>query len=183
MPTITTISESLYWSYANLAMAHAAIVAGSPKYTQTHFIIRSKLYKGLNNQNMLLGSFVDDERLKMILPQACNYCGSRDKLSIDHLIPKAKGGADKPENMVWACRSCNSAKRDTDLLAWYQTRDVFPPLLLLRRYLKIAVETCNMLGVLSVKIEDAPSLPFALSRVPHVFPQPSELILWVVSLD
>ncbi|MDO9100746.1 MAG: hypothetical protein Q7J20_10410 [Candidatus Nitrotoga sp.] len=68
---ITTVGELLHWSYANLAMAHSAITAKAEKYGRTQFMIRSRLYSGLNKQTMSIGSLADDERLKMVLPQAC----------------------------------------------------------------------------------------------------------------
>ena len=182
-PTITTVAESLYWCYANLAMAHSAVGSRSSTYNQTHFIIRSRLYSGLKNNTMKIGSIADDERLKMILEQACCYCGNVGKLSIDHLIPKASGGKDRAENMVWACRPCNSSKNDTDLLDWYRAKNAFPPLLLLRRYLKIAIEICRDENLLDIPINEAPPLPFALKSVPHSFPKPTELSLWVIPLD
>lgn len=40
----------------------------------------------------------------------CRYCGSTDSLSLDHIIPVSQGGTDEPDNLVTACRSCNSAK-------------------------------------------------------------------------
>lgn len=40
----------------------------------------------------------------------CRYCGATDDLTIDHLIPRCRGGNDKPSNLVVACRSCNSSK-------------------------------------------------------------------------
>lgn len=182
MPKIETIGESLYWSYANLAMAHTAITKESEKYNQYHFIVRSRLFKGLKEETMSLGSIADDERLKMILPQVCCYCGANDNLSIDHLIPKAKGGNDDAENMIWACRSCNSSKGAKDMLDWYLTKEEFPPILLLRRYLKIAIKICAQNDWLDVKIDDVPPLPFSIESVPHNFPSPSELRLWITLL-
>ncbi len=41
----------------------------------------------------------------------CQYCG-RKADSIDHVIPKSKGGKHIWENVVAACRACNSNKRD-----------------------------------------------------------------------
>lgn len=32
--------------------------------------------------------------------------------TIDHIIPKSKGGTDDPENLRLACGSCNAAKKD-----------------------------------------------------------------------
>lgn len=42
----------------------------------------------------------------------CFYCRKRRRLTMDHVIPLAKGGAHVPENVVAACGSCNSRKRD-----------------------------------------------------------------------
>jgi 5-methylcytosine-specific restriction endonuclease McrA len=182
MPEITTVGEWLHWSYANLAMAHAAVENGATTYSRAHFIIRSRLYKGLTNQTMQIGSFLNDERLKMTLPRACSYCGCAENLSVDHLMPKARGGLDRPENLVWACKSCNSAKRDRDLLLWYNTQGKFPPLMLLRRYLKIAIEICMSLDVMAHGLDAAPEMPFELRLVPQSYPRPSELVLWVSPL-
>ena len=41
----------------------------------------------------------------------CQYCGSTDNLTIDHIIPRSKGGARwDSNNCTTACRSCNQAK-------------------------------------------------------------------------
>jgi 5-methylcytosine-specific restriction endonuclease McrA len=40
----------------------------------------------------------------------CQYCGSTRSLTIDHLIPKCRGGADLWENLVLACSKCNTVK-------------------------------------------------------------------------
>lgn len=40
----------------------------------------------------------------------CLYCGGTEKLGKDHIVPKIRGGRDIPENIVRACRRCNSSK-------------------------------------------------------------------------
>jgi len=41
----------------------------------------------------------------------CAYCGShRDRLSIDHIVPKSRGGQTSFENCVAACKACNLKK-------------------------------------------------------------------------
>ena len=41
----------------------------------------------------------------------CQYCGYRgDKLSLDHVIPRSRGGQDTWENVTTACIRCNVRK-------------------------------------------------------------------------
>ena len=40
----------------------------------------------------------------------CQYCSSRDKLTLDHVIPRSRGGKDTWENLVSACVRCNVKK-------------------------------------------------------------------------
>jgi len=40
----------------------------------------------------------------------CQYCGSRDRLTIDHVVPKSRGGRDTWDNLVAACVPCNNRK-------------------------------------------------------------------------
>lgn len=50
----------------------------------------------------------------------CVYCGgsSRYHLTIDHVIPKSRGGKDSWENLVTACRRCNAEKADLTLVEY-----------------------------------------------------------------
>lgn len=41
----------------------------------------------------------------------CQYCGGRAE-SIDHVVPRSRGGEHHWENVVAACRRCNTQKRD-----------------------------------------------------------------------
>jgi 5-methylcytosine-specific restriction endonuclease McrA len=40
----------------------------------------------------------------------CQYCGGMDKLTLDHVLPKSRGGRDSWENLVTACMPCNNRK-------------------------------------------------------------------------
>lgn len=50
------------------------------------------------------GVFIRDEH-------TCQYCG-RGAENVDHVIPRSRGGAHEWENVVAACRRCNSRKKD-----------------------------------------------------------------------
>ncbi len=45
----------------------------------------------------------------------CQYCGNRKYLTIDHIIPRSKGGKHIWNNVVIACVACNSRKGDKTL--------------------------------------------------------------------
>jgi len=48
----------------------------------------------------------------------CQYCGvqcSLASVSIDHIIPRSKGGRTVWDNVVAACQSCNRSKGDSTL--------------------------------------------------------------------
>ena len=40
----------------------------------------------------------------------CLYCGTGERLSLDHFLPVAKGGTNCTRNLFTACVPCNSAR-------------------------------------------------------------------------
>lgn len=41
----------------------------------------------------------------------CQYCGRKESdLTIDHVVPKSRGGGDSWENLTTACKPCNTKK-------------------------------------------------------------------------
>ena len=139
---IDTVKEMIYWSYANLAMAHTAVINKQEKYGRFNYIIRSKLFKGLKDETMNMRTIFDDEKIKLQTGQICNYCGCMDNLSLDHIFPLKFGGQDNAENLIFACRSCNSSKGKKDLMEWMDFRGKFLPLMIIRRYLKLTFKYC-----------------------------------------
>lgn len=181
MPSITshTVAELIYWSYANLAMAHDGINRGLPTYDKTSFIIRMRMYKGLLSGKLQVSSLFKDERWKMENGARCVYCGSTEDLSVDHLFPRIKGGGDNVENLGCSCKSCNSSKGKKDLMAWYNESGQFPSIMVLRRYLKLVLQQCQDLDLMDKPWEevDDSALPFRLSEIPTKFPKCSEMSL------
>ena len=41
---------------------------------------------------------------------SCQYCAKKSELTIDHVLPKSRGGRDQWENLVTACEKCNVKK-------------------------------------------------------------------------
>jgi len=158
-------------------MAHHALENELHSYARLSYVIRSRLYKGLVSGRMSIASLYDDERARMKSGRKCAYCGSASSLSLDHLVPRSLGGSDSADNLVYACRSCNSSKGDRDLLVWYASRDEFPPLFVLRRYLKLLIASAERRGLLDAEFENCGDLvaPFRVDLIPLEYPQPDRL--------
>ncbi|MEV0193107.1 HNH endonuclease [Kitasatospora purpeofusca] len=58
----------------------------------------------------------------------CVYCGAA-ATSVDHVIPRSRGGQHRWDNVVAACRRCNHTKADRHLteLGWRMKRPPAPP--------------------------------------------------------
>jgi hypothetical protein len=178
---IETVRELIYYSYANLAMAHTAVDKRQEKYGTFNFMIRAKLFKGLKDGTMNMRTIFDDEKIKLQSGQVCNYCGSIEKLTLDHIFTLKYGGQDNAENLIFACRTCNSSKGKKDLMEWMTYRGQFLPLMIIRRYLKLTFNYCNENGLLDKKIEvlKEMELPFKIDLLPTTYPNPNELILTI----
>lgn len=56
---------------------------------------------------------------------SCAYCGSKEGLEQDHLIPFSDGGTTTIDNIVPACRRCNASKQNKDVIEWYKNQDFY----------------------------------------------------------
>lgn len=63
-----------------------------------------------------------DAYAELILLQPCAYCGATDNMSIDHVVPLSRGGTHDVDNLLPACRSCNSSKGNRLLEEWLPMR-------------------------------------------------------------
>ena len=71
-------------------------------------VIRLQEYKNIPYQGALLNRnnlFKRDQN-------ECQYCGAKKALTIDHVIPKSKGGKTNLQNLITACHRCNTQKGD-----------------------------------------------------------------------
>lgn len=52
--------------------------------------------------------------LRLVNQGLCHYCGRKfaaKELTMDHVVPLARGGTSTPGNIVPACRECNRDKK------------------------------------------------------------------------
>lgn len=52
----------------------------------------------------------------------CHYCGNYGD-TVDHIIPKSKGGITTPKNCICACNDCNIEKADLDYKKYIKIRE------------------------------------------------------------
>ena len=72
--------------------------------------------------------------VRQVYGYRCGYCGVHEEevgseLELDHFQPRAAGGGDEPENLVYCCSMCNRLKGDfwpADVLAPTQRRLLHP---------------------------------------------------------
>ncbi len=55
---------------------------------------------------------VNRQRLYKRDNNECAYCGSKKELTIDHIIPKSRGGKNTWNNLITCCLPCNLKKGD-----------------------------------------------------------------------
>lgn len=67
-----------------------------------------------------LGAFIRVPQKRVLLSRKnilkrdghrCMYCGTHDgRMTVDHILPRLRGGTDSWENLVCACHPCNNQK-------------------------------------------------------------------------
>lgn len=68
------------------------------------------------------------QETKLYFENTCAYCGRRyQRLSQDHFIPLSKGGGYDKDNIIPACRQCNSSKHNSLFEEWYPTYKHYSP--------------------------------------------------------
>ena len=55
----------------------------------------------------------------------CAYCGEEKLLEQEHFIPVNKGGEYTSNNIIPACKHCNSSKQDSNFFEWYPKQDFY----------------------------------------------------------
>jgi hypothetical protein len=65
------------------------------------------------------------ETIKENWNNECAYCGSRENLTLDHIVPLSNGGLDITPNIVCCCRDCNHNKSHNKWEDWYKQKEFF----------------------------------------------------------
>ena len=61
---------------------------------------------------------ISKKELSKLYSSPCFYCGSTEKITMDHVVPIDRGGTHSIGNLVPACSRCNSSKRVKTIMEW-----------------------------------------------------------------
>lgn len=65
------------------------------------------------------------EVIKQSFNNCCAYCGSEAELFQEHVTPLVKGGTYTSDNIIPACKSCNSSKGTKQFKEWYRKQKFY----------------------------------------------------------
>lgn len=149
---VNTVRKLIYWQYAQL-------IAKAAGFEDNYGFVVSR-YKKLLSGEMTWSSSVRDYQKELERGRVCVYCGTKTKLSTDHIVPASRAGVDpriarlldSPDNCICACRQCNSSKGDRDVFEWYGPERIDDiPKLVLSKFLKLAYDIHETQGTLDLK--------------------------------
>lgn len=98
--------------YENDPKYKARVHAAARRHAKEH----PEYYRNAAHKRRLLerdAGFMTAEELEARLAEfdGCAYCGRSDvPMTVDHVVPLSKGGQHEWENVVAACKTCNSKK-------------------------------------------------------------------------
>ncbi|PRY87957.1 HNH endonuclease [Mongoliibacter ruber] len=109
---VVTVQKALVLAFLEkvscLSHYESLVVRTVTKEFKYPAVIRLNEYKNIPYKGVLLNR----ANLFRRDGNVCQYCGSKKQLTIDHVIPKSKGGKTNWANLVTACHRCNVLKGD-----------------------------------------------------------------------
>lgn len=138
--SIKTIKDLIFYQYAKI-IADSAGLSKSDNSREYHSFVIDRVKKFRNGEISMSATTRELKMQIVSTEKRCEYCGSMEELSWDHLIPISKKGPDTAENLVLCCRSCNSSKGNRGLYAWFgvKNKDTLPRVVA-GKYLKLLYE-------------------------------------------
>lgn len=91
-----TIGDLIFWQYAKIISQSAGYGKKEFGFVMNRF---KKLSSGEINWSTSIREYVKEKEKK----DECIYCGKKTDLTLEHILPRSRGGPDLPDNAVWAC--------------------------------------------------------------------------------
>ncbi len=141
---VKTIQDLICWQYAKIISASAGFGKRQFGFVMDRF---TKLSSGEINWSNSIREYVKEREQ----PDVCIYCGQEKDLTLEHILPRARGGPDTTDNAVFVCKSCNSSKGDKRLYEWFGLKNRYKlPRIAEGKYLKLLHSLHQQNGTLNV---------------------------------
>ena len=98
-----SIRDLIYWQYAKIISESAGAGKRNRGFVMDCF---KKLQNGDIHWSTSIREYVGEYES----PRVCGYCGAKKELTLEHILPRTRGGSDSSDNTVLVCRECNSSK-------------------------------------------------------------------------
>lgn len=83
----------------------------------------------LNRQALIRNAeskFITRKEFLRLSRTPCFYCGSKNNLTLDHIVPLSRGGRHSIGNLVSACNMCNATKNARFITEWNKETPQLP---------------------------------------------------------
>ncbi len=108
---VKTVRDQIFWQYAKLISKSAGFGINNRGFQMSRFI-------GLRDGKITWSSTIREWLREHEKPDEGIYCGSKSDLTIEHVLPRSRGGPDITDNVIRACKKCNSGKGGKRLYEW-----------------------------------------------------------------
>ena len=117
------IAEYIKEYYKQYAKDNKDTLKGKAKQYQKEHLqeacIRNKKRDAIKHLLPATLTIAQWENIKLYFNNTCCYCGKELPLAQEHFIALSMGGEYTHNNIISACKSCNSSKQDRDFFVWY----------------------------------------------------------------
>lgn len=110
-PIVRTIKDEIFWQYAKLISKSAGFGIKQRAFQMNRFI-------ALRDGKIKWSTSIREWIKEYEKPNECIYCGSKENLTTEHILPLSCGGPDIADNAIKVCKKCNSSKGGKRLYEW-----------------------------------------------------------------
>lgn len=103
--------DLIFWQYVK-------IISQSSGFGKKNYGFIMSKYKELQSGKIHWSTSIREYLKEKEDPNRCIYCGTEGELTLEHILPRSKGGPDIPDNAIMVCKHCNSAKGGKRLFEW-----------------------------------------------------------------
>jgi 5-methylcytosine-specific restriction endonuclease McrA len=111
---VKTVRDLIFWQYAKIISESAGMGKKNWRFVMRKFW---QLKEGEIFWNEIREYVKEKER-----KDECIFCGKKNDLTIDHLLPRSLGGPNDEKNVVFVCGECNSSKGSRRLYEFWTIR-------------------------------------------------------------